>query len=54
MQRIHEEFKIKVLSILDARTIFTLVKDELPDAVRECWINYYAKYGVVELSEGDR
>jgi orotate phosphoribosyltransferase len=54
MQRIHEEFKVKVLAILDARTIFTLVKDEVPDDVREYWINYYAKYGAVQLSEGAR
>jgi len=54
MQRIHEEFKVKVLSILDARTIFTLVKDEVSDDVRECWINYYARYGAVQLSEGAR
>ena len=49
MQRIQEEFKVKVLSILDAQTIFTLVKDEVPDDVRECWIDYYAKYGAVQL-----
>ncbi len=49
MQRIQEEFKVKVLSILDAQTIFTLVKDEVPDDIRECWINYYAKYGAVQL-----
>ena len=48
-QCIQEEFNVKVFSILDAQTVFTLVKDDLPDEVRQSWVNYYTKYGAVKL-----
>jgi len=46
---IQEELGIKVFSILDSKTIFNLVKDSLPREVRQCWIDYYDKYGAVKL-----
>ncbi len=49
VQVLHDEFNVKVFSILDAATIFKLVKAALPPDVRQCWIDYYAKYGSVPL-----
>lgn len=49
MQCIQDQFNVKVFSILDARTVFALVKDDLPDDVRQCWVDYYGKYGAVQL-----
>ena len=46
---IQDEFNVKVFSILDAKTIYDLVKDDLPRDVRQCWIDYFTKYGTVNL-----
>ncbi len=49
VQVLHDEFNVNVFSILDAATIYRLVKATLPPDVRQCWIDYYAKYGSVTL-----
>lgn len=46
---IQEKLGIKVFSILNSKTIFDLIKDDLPKEVRQCWIDYYEKYGAVKL-----
>lgn len=46
---LQDEYSVKVFSILDAKTIYGLVKDDLPRDVRQCWIDYFTKYGTVTL-----
>lgn len=46
---IQEEFGIKVFSIIDSKTIFDLVKKNLPKEIRMNWIAYYEMYGSVKL-----
>jgi len=47
---IQEKFGLKVFSILGAKTIFDLVKDDLSGEVRKHWIDYYEKYGAVKMA----
>ena len=46
---IQDEFNVKVFSILNTNTIYDLVKDDLPRDVKQCWIDYFARYGSVNL-----
>ena len=46
---IQDEFNVKVFSILDAKTIYDSVKEDLPHDVRQYWIDYFARYGSVNL-----
>lgn len=47
---IQDKFNIKVFPILSMKKIFDLVKDTLPEEIKQNWIEYYEKYGVVQLS----
>lgn len=40
---------IPVYSILNMQDIFDLVKDKLSPEIKQCWIEYYNKYGAVKL-----
>lgn len=46
---IHDEFGIKVFSILNVQSVFNALKDTLPPEIKQHWIDYYEKYGVVKL-----
>lgn len=46
-----EKQGIKVFSILNMQDIFNLVKDKIPQEIKQCWIEYYNKYGAVKLLE---
>lgn len=46
---IDDEFGVKVFSILNTTTIFNLVKENIPREIKQCWIDYYDKYGAVKL-----
>ncbi len=49
VQNIEEQFGIKVFSILSMKRVFDLVKNEISDDIRRIWIDYYDRYGVVNL-----
>lgn len=49
VQSIEDQYGFKVFSILDMQTIFDLVASELDDDIRNSWISYYDKYGIVSL-----
>ncbi len=44
-----EKQGIPVFSILNMQDIFSLVKDSLPDDIKQLWVEYYYKYGAVKL-----
>ena len=46
---IQEELDIKVFSILDSKKIFDMVKNNLPNDVRQCWIDYSDQYGATKI-----
>ena len=45
------ELGTKSVSVLTMQDIFAAVKDTLDPKVKRAWIDYYAKYGAVRLSE---
>ena len=49
VQFIQDEFNVKAFSILDAKTIYNSVKDDLPRDVGQYWIDYFTRYGSVNL-----
>jgi aspartate carbamoyltransferase regulatory subunit len=49
VEYIDEVFGIKVFSILDSKIIFELVKDSLSSEIRQHWIDYYEKFGAINL-----
>ena len=44
-----EEAGIKVFSIQNVKTVYSLIRDGLSDEMKEMWIDYYRKYGIVSL-----
>jgi len=50
IQYIEEEFGIKVFPILTMDVIFDLIKGTLSEEIKQCCIDYYKKYGTVQLS----
>lgn len=44
-----EKQGIPVFSILNMQDIFSMVKGSLPDDIKQMWIEYYDKYGAVNL-----
>lgn len=50
IQYIEDEFGVKVFPILKMEVIFNLVKDNLSEEIRQNWMDYYKKYGVIQLS----
>jgi orotate phosphoribosyltransferase len=49
VEYLQKEFGIKVFPFLTTQTLFGLVKDKINEGIRKSWIDYYKKYGVVEL-----
>jgi len=50
VQNLEDEFGFKTFAILKMEDIFRLVRDGLSDEIRQEWIDYFKKYGVVDLS----
>ncbi len=50
VQNIENQFGIKVFSILNMESIFKSLKTSLSEDIKKCWIDYYKKYGAVEIS----
>ena len=48
-QNIEDELGIRVFSIQNMKTIYSLIKDGLDPELKRLWLDYYAKYGVVKL-----
>lgn len=46
---LEKELKLKVFSIQNIKTIFSLIKDSLDVDMRQLWIEYYRKFGTVDL-----
>ncbi len=48
-ENIEEELGIKVFSIQNIKTIYSLIKDSLDPEMKRLWLEYYEKYGIVKL-----
>jgi len=46
---IENKFGFKIFSILDMKSIFNAVKNNIPEEMIKCWIDYFKKYGTVKL-----
>jgi len=46
---LEREFGLKVFSIQNIKTIYGLIKDSLDEEMRRLWVDYYRKYGTVDL-----
>lgn len=51
VEYLEEEMGLKVFSIENVKTIYDLIKDGLDEEMRRLWIDYYKKYGVIDLKE---
>jgi orotate phosphoribosyltransferase len=45
------EFGFKAFPIIDMKSIFNSVKDDISDEIREYWVDYFNKYGTVRITE---
>lgn len=50
IQYIEDEFGVSVFPILGMESIFNLVKGNLNEEIKQNWMDYYKRYGVVQLS----
>jgi len=48
-ENIEEELGIRVFSIQNIKTIYSLIKEGLDPEMKRLWLEYYNKYGVVKL-----
>ncbi len=48
-ENIEEELGIRVFSIQNIKTIYSLIKDGLDPEMKRLWLEYYNKYGAVKL-----
>jgi hypothetical protein len=48
-ENIEEELGIKVFSIQNIKTIYSLIKEGLDPVIKKLWLDYYNKYGTVKL-----
>ena len=46
---LESELRLKVFSIQNVKTIYSLIKDRLDEDVRRLWVDYYQRYGTVQL-----
>ncbi len=49
VEYLEQEMKVGVHSIQNIDTIFNLVKDSLTPEMKNLWVDYYNKYGIVKL-----
>ena len=48
-ESIEETLGIKVFSIQNIKTIYSLIKEGLDPEMKRLWLDYYSKYGAVKL-----
>jgi len=48
-QAIERDYQVKTFAFLPMTSIFELVKKDLKPEIRQAWVEYYEKYGAVEL-----
>ncbi|MBS7630572.1 orotate phosphoribosyltransferase [Candidatus Bathyarchaeota archaeon] len=49
VENIEKEMGIKIFSIENIKTIYDLIKENLDEETKRLWIDYYKKYGTVQL-----
>jgi aspartate carbamoyltransferase regulatory subunit len=49
VENIEKEMGIKIFSIENIETIYSLIKENLDEDMRRLWVDYYKKYGTVQL-----
>jgi len=49
VEYLEQELGLKVFSIQNIETIYSLIKDSLDEDMRRLWLNYYNKYGTERL-----
>lgn len=49
VENIEKEMGIKIFSIENIKTIYDLIKENLDEEMKRLWIDYYKKYGTVQL-----
>jgi orotate phosphoribosyltransferase len=49
VQSIEEMFKLKIFPLSSMKSIFDNVKNSLSNEIKQCWIDYYDKYGAIKL-----
>jgi hypothetical protein len=48
-QYLEDVMGLKVFSIQNIKTIYSLIKENLDEGMRKLWLDYYDKYGVEKL-----
>jgi orotate phosphoribosyltransferase len=48
-QYLEDVMGLKVFSIQNIKTIYSLIKDSLDEDMKKLWLDYYDKYGVEKL-----
>jgi hypothetical protein len=49
VQYMEQELGVKIHSIQNIQSIYSLIKDGLTPDLKTRWLDYYKKYGVVKL-----
>ena len=49
VEHLEDELRLKIFSIQNIKTIYSLIKDSLDEEIRRLWVDYYKKYGAVKL-----
>ncbi len=49
VEYLEQELGLKVFSIQNIETIYSLIKDSLDEGMRKLWLDYYEKYGTEKL-----
>ena len=49
VESIEQTFSLKIFPVLNMKTIFDSVKNDLNEEIKQSWIDYYKKYGAVKL-----
>lgn len=49
VENLRDEFNLNVHSILNIQSIFNLVRESLSGEIKQAWIDYYKRYGAVQL-----
>jgi hypothetical protein len=48
-QYLEDVMELKVFSIQNIKTIYSLIKESLDEGMRKLWLDYYEKYGTEKL-----
>ena len=49
IEHLEEELGLKVFAIQNIKTIYSLIKNSLDEETRRLWVDYYNKYGTIQL-----